>query len=254
MKLIGLLLLLTGVALHAEDWTTLDGKTTYKGVSVLSHDDGYVTILDSDGGAKVPLSRLPANLQKRFGYDPAKAAAAVAAAEAQEAMDRQAIAQESDAEARPMTAPPPAPPRVPMDGSPVAASPVSAAPAQPVNSTPAQPGALTAEQRQQIQAQIQSLQDDVAMMQKEIKMTNDRSSSGGSYVSGVREAFTAEPTSLATARTTTRSPPTRSRLRSCRPTSKMATLRRNSDRSLRPARWAVLLPMSRGFSPGTRRP
>ena len=35
-----------------------------------------MTILDQDGGALVPLATLPANLQKQFHYDAAKAQAA----------------------------------------------------------------------------------------------------------------------------------------------------------------------------------
>jgi hypothetical protein len=59
--------------LHAEDWTTTDGKT-YRDITVISHDSLNVTVLDRDGGATLPLANLPASLQKRFNFD-AKAAA-----------------------------------------------------------------------------------------------------------------------------------------------------------------------------------
>jgi hypothetical protein len=72
--------------LHAEDWTTVDGKV-FKNVTVVSHDDGYVTILDDSGGGRVMLTELPAPLRARFGFDPAKASAWVAAAEAAEEKD-----------------------------------------------------------------------------------------------------------------------------------------------------------------------
>jgi hypothetical protein len=78
LTLIGILVLAAPLA-RAEDWKTTDGKT-YQDVKVLSHDDGYVTIMYADGGARVPLSTLAPDLQKRVDYDPAKAAAAVAAA------------------------------------------------------------------------------------------------------------------------------------------------------------------------------
>ena len=64
--------------LRAEDWTTTDGKV-YKDVKVLQLEDDAVTILDSDGGALVPLATLPPDLQEKFKYDPAKAKVAAAA-------------------------------------------------------------------------------------------------------------------------------------------------------------------------------
>jgi hypothetical protein len=69
-------------ALRATDWTTTDGKV-YQDVKLIHLDADSVTILDTDGGARIPLDKLPANLQKRFGYDPdvAKAAAEARAKE-----------------------------------------------------------------------------------------------------------------------------------------------------------------------------
>jgi hypothetical protein len=79
--------------LRAEDWTTTAGKT-YRDVQVISHNAAYVTILDRDGGARLRLSTLGPDLQKRFGYDPAKASAIIAATEVQDRRDKQALAEE----------------------------------------------------------------------------------------------------------------------------------------------------------------
>ena len=79
--------------LAAEDWTTTDGKT-YHQVKVVSYDAAYVTILHADGGGRVLLSTLNADLQKRFNYDPAKAAAAIAATAAADQRDKDALARE----------------------------------------------------------------------------------------------------------------------------------------------------------------
>jgi len=95
--------------LHAEDWITTDGQT-YRNVKVLSHDDAFVTILDSDGGARVPLRTLGPDLQKRFGYDAAKAAAREAATVAADKRDRAALAAQQSAALAPPITPAPAPP------------------------------------------------------------------------------------------------------------------------------------------------
>jgi hypothetical protein len=65
-------LALFGASLRAEDWTTSDGKV-YRNVTVLKTEPDAVTILYRDGGALIPLANLPADLQKRFNYDPTKA-------------------------------------------------------------------------------------------------------------------------------------------------------------------------------------
>jgi hypothetical protein len=91
-----LLLVFLGLSLlgaFAEDWTTSDGKT-YRDVKVVSHDAAYVTILNADGGGRVLLATLNPDLQKRFGYDPVKAAAAIAAVAASDQRDKDAIAEE----------------------------------------------------------------------------------------------------------------------------------------------------------------
>jgi len=70
--------------LHAEDWTTTDGKV-YQNVSVVKAEPDVVTIMHHDGGAQVPLATLPPDLQKRFNYDPATAKAAAEARKQAEA-------------------------------------------------------------------------------------------------------------------------------------------------------------------------
>jgi hypothetical protein len=80
--------------LHAETWTSRDGKTTYEEVKVLKIEADAVTILDSDGGARVPLASLPNNLQKRFHYNRVKAAAAAACFTATDQESKQEVLRE----------------------------------------------------------------------------------------------------------------------------------------------------------------
>ena len=63
--------------LRAADLVTREGKV-YHDYTVVGHDDGFLTILFTDGGARVLLKDLPDELQKQYGYDAAKAAAFVA--------------------------------------------------------------------------------------------------------------------------------------------------------------------------------
>jgi hypothetical protein len=77
-------------SLQADDWKTRDGKV-YQDVKVISVAPDAVTILHQDGGALVPLANLPADLQKRFAYDPAKAQAAAARRAKTEAAERAAM-------------------------------------------------------------------------------------------------------------------------------------------------------------------
>jgi hypothetical protein len=56
----------------AEDWTTTDG-TKYQNVRVIRVEDDAITILYKDGGALVPIMKLPPKLQQKFDYDPVKA-------------------------------------------------------------------------------------------------------------------------------------------------------------------------------------
>jgi hypothetical protein len=61
-------------------------------VKVLKHDAVTVTILDEEGGASVPLEKLPANLQKQFDYDPVRAREQVAASEQKAAQEKKEAA------------------------------------------------------------------------------------------------------------------------------------------------------------------
>lgn len=80
LTVLATLLLVASVA-NAEDWTTTDGRI-YKDIKIEHQDAVSVTISDSDGGAVVPLSILPTELQKQLGYDPEKATAFEKAQEA----------------------------------------------------------------------------------------------------------------------------------------------------------------------------
>ncbi len=62
----------------AEDWVTTDG-INYQDVKVIRVEDDAVTIIYKDGGALIPLFKLPHSLQERFDYDPVKAKAAAEA-------------------------------------------------------------------------------------------------------------------------------------------------------------------------------
>jgi hypothetical protein len=84
---------LTLLPARAEDWIAADGKV-YQDVQVLSHNAAYVTILYKDGGGRIPLTLLKPELQKRFGYDPAKAPAIIAATQAADQRDQKALAAE----------------------------------------------------------------------------------------------------------------------------------------------------------------
>ncbi len=55
----------------AEDWN-VHGHI-YHGVTIIKHDAVYVTILCDDGGARIAMTDLPSDLQKKLNYDPAAA-------------------------------------------------------------------------------------------------------------------------------------------------------------------------------------
>jgi len=93
--------LVIAITTRGEDWTTQDGKV-YAQVTVVKAESDAVTILYRDGGALVPLTNLPADLQQRFHYNPEKARAAAdqrAKEDAQSAVALQAeIAQKKSEE------------------------------------------------------------------------------------------------------------------------------------------------------------
>ena len=84
-----------GLALRAEDWTTSDGKV-YQQVTVIKTEPDAVTIVYRDGGALLPLAKLPPDLQKRFNYDPLKAQAAADARAEADAKNAQALQLETE--------------------------------------------------------------------------------------------------------------------------------------------------------------
>jgi hypothetical protein len=63
---------------------------------VIKVEDDAVTILYKDGGALVPLVKLPSNLQKQFHYDPEKAKIAAQARAKRDAQDAAALQAEKD--------------------------------------------------------------------------------------------------------------------------------------------------------------
>ncbi len=77
-------------ALRAEDWTTLDGRS-YHGVKVVKVEADAVTILDDEGGALIPLAKLPPELHTRFHYDEAKARVAASTRARLDAASTQAL-------------------------------------------------------------------------------------------------------------------------------------------------------------------
>lgn len=66
--------MLLGVAAIADDITTLDGKT-YRNVKVTLSDPISITVSHSTGAGRILFAEMDAELQKKYGYDAAKAAA-----------------------------------------------------------------------------------------------------------------------------------------------------------------------------------
>ena len=131
-------LLLTCFPIHAEDWTTTDGKT-YKGVTVVKIEDDAVTVLDSEGGALVPLAVLPPALQQRFHYDPAKAAVASAKRQQDDQASQQAIADQKKAEQAAKVTPPPVVPAAVVASAATATPSASSLPTTVAANTPTTP-------------------------------------------------------------------------------------------------------------------
>ena len=77
----------------AEDWTTSDGMK-YQNVQVIRVEDDAVTIIYKDGGALIPLYKLPPPLQKKYDYDPVKAKAAADARSKADAENAKALQRE----------------------------------------------------------------------------------------------------------------------------------------------------------------
>jgi hypothetical protein len=95
MKSIVTLMLAAGLAagqtneVHFDVLRTLDGQTI-SNATVKPMSAAYVIVFFDAGGAKIALTNLPADVQKQFGFDPAKAQAELdlQARQKQEAKDR----------------------------------------------------------------------------------------------------------------------------------------------------------------------
>jgi len=61
------------VMVYADDIRTNDG-TVYKNAKITSHTPADVTIMHQSGIGHVPLSEMPAEVQRQFNYDPEKSA------------------------------------------------------------------------------------------------------------------------------------------------------------------------------------
>ena len=100
MKLL-LTLMITGfvcMVVRADDWTTTDG-VVFRNVKVVKLEDNCVTILDSHGGARVQLAKLPPDVQKKLGYNPVAAKAAADKRASDDKANAVALQKEMDAAA-----------------------------------------------------------------------------------------------------------------------------------------------------------
>jgi hypothetical protein len=88
-----IVLTLLALPVMAEDWVTTDG-TKYENVRVVRVEDDAVTIIYKDGGALVPLYKLPTSLQERFDYDPVKAKVATEKRAQEDAVNAAALQKE----------------------------------------------------------------------------------------------------------------------------------------------------------------
>jgi hypothetical protein len=81
-----------------EVWTTTDG-IKYEDVRVIRVEDDAITIIYKDGGALVPLFKLPPALQRKFDYDPVKAKIAAEARVKSDQENNSALQKEMEAAA-----------------------------------------------------------------------------------------------------------------------------------------------------------
>jgi len=102
MKILTIIFLLAAMPAIADTITTISG-TTYSDASVTKTTPTAISIVHSTGMAKIPFKDLPAATQKKYGYDPARAAD-FEAQEAQQAetqrQARQQAAAQSELEAK----------------------------------------------------------------------------------------------------------------------------------------------------------
>jgi len=83
-------LILLCLAARAEDLTTTEGKV-YKEVTIRKVEPDGLAIMHAEGLAKVPFTKLSAEIQKKHGYDPAKAKEFAEKQEAQQKANEDAI-------------------------------------------------------------------------------------------------------------------------------------------------------------------
>lgn len=163
MKTVIAFFLISILTLHAEDFTAKDGKV-YKNFKVLSHDEGFITILYADGGGKIALSNLPEGMQKQYGYNAAKCAALVDATTEADRRDRLAVAQAQTAaqieKSRAQASPHPViittAYKAPRDSA-----------AQPQAPSAPEADAITQAKKDDARERIKYLQDDIASLQKQ---------------------------------------------------------------------------------------
>src|SRR5713101_3686089 len=74
MKVLMFLMLCFASVIRADDFKTIDGKE-YKNVTVRRVEPDGIVLITSAGISKVYFTELPKEVQERFHYDPAKAAA-----------------------------------------------------------------------------------------------------------------------------------------------------------------------------------
>ena len=72
MKILFTIVLLIACASFADDIKTTDG-TVYKNATMTGHDAVGINIVYDDGVARIRFSQLSDEMQKKYGYDPAKA-------------------------------------------------------------------------------------------------------------------------------------------------------------------------------------
>jgi hypothetical protein len=165
-------------------WTTTDGKT-YNKVKIVKVEADCVTILDSEGGARIDIGTLPADIQSQLKYNPALAH--------QAAQNRQnEIAASHDAE---VATTQPAAPRT--DAAPADSTTASASngptvdPQSPLADklTPKQ-SKMDADTRLMLQQELVNLNDDIVLKQK-IILQNGYDENHGLITSqnGLREAI-----------------------------------------------------------------
>ena len=118
---VAVVFLLVGALSIATDWAsdihTKDGNV-YRNATVTRVEPDGIVIMTNTGVIKLNFSELPKELQQKYGYDPAKAAAFVAAEADKRARQQQAIVSAAVVATPQPTAPPSSPPQAPAVNTP----------------------------------------------------------------------------------------------------------------------------------------